>query len=198
MAEDVVWSLKRISDEFTLLGKVLIVQFAPAVIQAAEWIRWAQNRISQTGFGAGTMYEGIRQRAMARGAEGAGFWETMIGGIKDVFTGAAWEDFSSGVNSLAADQQEISDQLAIAARRLAQGSGAAAGTSPFYNMDANKGKGRGAKPHSDALLAVGNFMGASRNGMIQIQRQHFQEAQKHTRILEEIRDDNRDDGEDGF
>lgn len=197
MSETTVDSLKRISDQFTLLGRMLMTEFAPAILATANAIMWARSKIGVAGTAWGTAHERAVQGSKSDARAGIGFW----GRFKNVFK-RLWGGMGEGQISGEADMQDAMDKLEIAYEAMrksrAANEAAAGGATPFYTMGSGRGGGSKTKAYTDSLLSVGNFLGAGRNAVARVQEQQLDVQREMARTLKEIKTNTDDVGEDGF
>jgi len=185
-------SLKAISDEITLLGDVLVVEFAPKLLGVVKAIRWMGEQVSETITWMGGVlaeHEQVMKDAPKYGAvatyTGYAWWKETLGGKDRILNSAG---------KLLGDQAaEYDDRMKQEAERLRKLSEMRAnrnlgGAGPIYDRDASAGgktasakaiaEARGGTPESDALVRVGNFLGTNMNAKLVTLAERQWETQK--------------------
>jgi hypothetical protein len=195
MSEQLINQLDDIGDEFTRLGNFLVINFAPAVIAAANAIAQAANLVAQSAAGAGGFaptFQGKMEEANknATGSPWARWWKLMKT-IPEA-TSAGWEQFQHEVVSLEADQLDLADQLEMArikARELRKKrEQSAPDFQPLEDLGPEKaGKPRPlAGPASDALVSVGNFLGRNTDLINDVAAQQLQIAKQQLDVQRQL------------
>jgi len=189
MSQETVETLKKISDAFTLLQTKLIVEFAPAVIQAAKavLIAGAQLRGAAAFWGAKTANITAKEALTALGP--AGLLTNPKGAVSLVKKLLGFDPNSAALNEEANSQfSKQMDELQAFLRGLGastSGGVSGGGAAPFFNYATGGGSNR-SKIYSDQLLSVGNFLGSARNVTVRLQQQQLDVAREMARTLKNI------------
>jgi len=199
MSEETVVKLKRLNDFLEIAGKSLTASFAPAVLEATgALIRWGLSLGKWvTGRASGFAAAG---EGMTVGQQIKAWWAVARAefyGNLSVWTGSRTEEQmeaykegvaeAAGLNMEAAGVAQIAaeepfdkaiKQLGAVAALLA---GLGEGAPPIPGVEQTKAV-RGRAIQSDALIAVGGFLGQGRAGSIN------RIAQQQLQVQEQIRD----------
>jgi hypothetical protein len=168
--------LDDIGDRFTDLATALKVILAPAILGVMGLLLELQQRFGQ-------LWEGLK------GADRAG----NVGAAADIQKGIPlmsrvanvfenwWKGFQKGVVGAEADQQDLADRIAMARSAVASARKRREESAPFFDLGGLK-SGSFKSPATDALLSVGNFLGAGAGAINSIAQQQLDVARQSLRV----------------
>lgn len=154
LSEELVNQLDDIGDSFTALGIALKVGLAPAIIAVANAVQSVINQIKQFGAQAG----GAAAKPLSAREKLLGLLSPQSLIAARLFS----KDALDAVNSEAADQLNQADAVARAKAAAASARRRRELGAPLFDLEAMKDKAAKttAPKAGDALVAVGNFLGA--------------------------------------
>ena len=176
MSSETVNGLAGIGDQFTTLGRILLVEFAPALLKTAELIltavaviKGSRGILGRTREGGNELPTGVKMLAMVN--------PVVLAAVLGQLTGKASVGAGSDMDLAL---EELAKKLVKLYTPTRPGAKEDDDYTPFYQMG-GRGGGRGGKnkTYSDSLLAVGNFLGAGRGGVDRIQQQQL-DVQRET------------------
>jgi hypothetical protein len=183
MSEQMIDALDDIGDEFTILGNLLLIEFAPAIIAAANAVRKALSILPQFGGGISAGHEA----AKAGAAEDLKRGLPLASRMANVFENF-WKGFQHGVVSEEADQKDAEDQMQRSkakARELRKRRELSPPGFEPLDLEREKTVKRAALP-TDALVGIGNFLGRNPALVNNIAGQQLQVARQHLEVGKQI------------
>ena len=176
-------SLKLMEDEFSLLGGIIVSFLAPKLVTLGEVLFWLIGQIKETGTFFSTFFD-PKQHSVAAFKENMG---NIFSGKKG-FLETVMEGFQPAVNSATkvADDNEKAAETFY--QRIAELTNAILHPKP---VDVSKtvpqlDKLKAWKATSDALISVGNFLGAGRGAIGSVAQQQIEVAKESLTQLQEM------------
>jgi hypothetical protein len=182
MSEQMVDELDKIGDQFTIFGNLLMIQFAPAILVAANAVRKFLSYIPQFATGLAAGHSAAKAGAAEDLKKGLPLASRMANVLENL-----WKGFQHGVVSEEADQKDAEDQSkaaevkALALRKKREGSAPG-----FEPLDLEEKKARGPALPTDALVGIGNFLGRNPSLVNNIASQQLQVARQHLEVGKQI------------
>lgn len=182
-SEDLINQLDDIGDEFTILGRILMIEVAPAILAVANAARKLIGNIGQTGAGLGAGHEAAKAGAAEDIAAGVPLPQRMFNVFKNFAKG-----FQKQVVSMDADSQATDEQMQSARAQARQARRRREQAPPgFERLDLDRRQPRVRLP-TDALVGVGNFLGRNQALVNNIAGQQLQVARQHLDIATKTMD----------
>ena len=195
LTEDIIDQLDSVGDKFTSLATLLKVELAPAIVYVVDKITNALGRIRQSQSFAGGFFGTL----IGRGGEAASAIAENKGGgaqgIKAIFSKFG-EIFSDALNEGAKDMAAESDIQASMDRAIKSGIDASRksrrlreNAAPSFEPNVSS---QSVKPYTDALLSVGNFLGAgTRSAIDNVAKQQLSVQQQTLTEIKGLREDSK-------
>jgi len=191
--EDVINQLDDIGDEFTILGRTLMIDLAPAILLVARAVRDFINSAKQAGAFLGGATGKVTPTDVVK------FAVDPMGDLLKAFKGeskiiSAVDAGSQAAVSEAAAQQDETDRMESARDRMHEARRRREQGPPGFEPP---GLERDRQPRihlpTDALVGIGNFLGRNpalvnniAGQQLQVARQHLEVAKKTNEILQKI------------
>ena len=195
MDDKTVHALAALNDQLSIMGQILLSQFAPALIEAGKLAIAAFARIKGAGGWWGAMTANISGGALGNLIFSPfGNTEELKKRLKalmpdDVMRGEANAEIT---NAITTANKMIEKLLAYVPPTLPEISTASVGAR------SRAAAAKSASPYSDSLLSVGNFLGASmRNNLANIAQQQLQVSRDQLATLKDIKRAVEDSGDSG-
>lgn len=172
LSGELIRQLDDIGDRFTDLATALKVVLAPAILGVMGLFLELQQRFGQ-------LWAGLKGADAAGHAGAAADIQKgvpLMSRVANVFENW-WKGFQKGVVGAEADQQDLADRIAMARGAVESARARRETSAPFFDLSGIK-TGTAKSPSTDALISVGNFLGAGAGTIQSIAQQQLDVARQ--------------------